>query len=73
MIESTTIKVNLSREERIKAKEFAKSKGMTFQGWLAQIIRRELQNSEYTASSVASSYYPHRNADGAVFDKEVKE
>ncbi len=70
MMESTTIKVNLSREERIRAKEYAKSKGMTFQGWLAQIIRRELQDSDHTASSATIPLTSIRSADGAALYKE---
>lgn len=70
MMESTTIKVNLSREERIRAKEYAKSKGMTFQGWLAQIIRRELQDSDHTASSAIIPLTSIRSADGAALYKE---
>lgn len=68
-----SIKIELTAEEKTAIKAYAKSKGYTLSGFLGQLIKRELQNSEYTASSVASPYYPHRNADGAVFDKEVKE
>lgn len=37
------ISVAISPEERVHAKEIAKSKGMTFQGWLGQLVKRELE------------------------------
>ena len=39
------LKAAVTREEIIKAKKVAKSKGMTFQGWLGQLIKRELEFS----------------------------
>ena len=40
------IAVDLSKDERNAAREIARSKGMTFQGWLGQLIKRELANAE---------------------------
>jgi len=42
---STSIKVDFTRQERDEAKALAKSKGMTFQGWLGQLVQRELKNA----------------------------
>ena len=39
---TTAIKVDFSRQERDEAKRLAKSKGMTFQGWIGQLVRKEL-------------------------------
>ena len=43
---ATTVKINISRDERISARHLAKSQGMTFQGWLGLLIRRELKKAE---------------------------
>lgn len=40
------IAVDLSKDERNAAREIARSKGMTFQGWLGQLIKRELAKSQ---------------------------
>ena len=37
--------VAITSEKRAEARKLAKSKGMTFQGWLALIIERELENA----------------------------
>ena len=37
------LKAAITREEILKARRVAKSKGMTFQGWLGQLIKRELE------------------------------
>ena len=42
----TTVKINVSKEERERAKSIAKSRGMTFQGFLGQLIKNELKRSE---------------------------
>jgi len=47
----TTVKICISREERERAKAHAKSKGMTFQGLLGQLIKRELQSSEVASGT----------------------
>lgn len=39
------LKVQLSSEEAIEAKNLAKSKGMLFQCWLGNLVRKELQNN----------------------------
>lgn len=44
--ESYSIRFRLSADDRQKAKLFAKSKGMTFEGWLGQLIKRELREAE---------------------------
>jgi len=36
------LKAAVSRDEVLEAKRVAKSKGMTFQGWLGQLIKREI-------------------------------
>jgi hypothetical protein len=38
--------VDISAKEKNEAKSLAKSKGMTFQGWLGQLIRNELIRNE---------------------------
>ena len=40
------LKADISNQEKIKAKSLAKSKGMTFQGWIGQLIRTELRRNE---------------------------
>lgn len=40
------VKADISPEERDDARRLAKSKGMTFQGWMGQIIKRELASSK---------------------------
>lgn len=39
----TYLLVDISAEEKAEAKSLAKSKGMTFQGWTAQLIQKELE------------------------------
>ena len=43
-------KISITPQERDKAKKKAKSEGMTFQGWLAKLIRDELKESPKEAS-----------------------
>lgn len=40
--ESIAVFASITPEERDKAKKIAKSKGMTFQGFVGQLIKREL-------------------------------
>lgn len=47
----TYILVDISAEEKAKAKQIAKSKGMTFQGWTAQLIHKELEKEQKEASN----------------------
>ena len=42
----THLLVDISAEEKKEAKAIAKKKGMTFQGWTAQLIRNELENNK---------------------------
>lgn len=44
--ESYSIRFRLSADDRQEAKLLAKSKGMTFEGWIGQLIKRELANAE---------------------------
>ena len=41
--------IQISRIEKERAKFIAKSQGMTFQGWLGQLIKRELALHEKEA------------------------
>lgn len=36
------LKACISEEERKKARDFSKAQGYTFQGWLGQVIKREI-------------------------------
>lgn len=38
--------VDINSDERKQAKALAKSKGMTLQGWIGQLIKRELAQDE---------------------------
>lgn len=40
------IRADISKEERTNANRLAKSKGMTFQGFVGQLIKNELKKSE---------------------------
>lgn len=40
--------VKISPQERESAKSLAKASGMTFQGWLGQLIKRELRQASST-------------------------
>lgn len=46
----TYLLVDISAEEKAEAKSLAKSKGMTFQGWVAKIIREKLNAREIDKS-----------------------
>lgn len=43
--ETKYLKIQISAEETLKAKALAKSKGMLFQCWLGNLVKKELQNS----------------------------
>ena len=45
-LKDSMVRVDISNEERIRAYHIAKSRGMTFKGWLGQLIKRELANAE---------------------------
>ncbi len=40
------LRADITPTEQQYAHELARSKGMTFKGWLGQLIKRELANSE---------------------------
>ena len=42
------LRANITQTQKLEARKIAKSKGMTFQGWLGQIIEREIANQEAT-------------------------
>ena len=44
-----TMKVQLSKEEKDCLKKHAKSKGMTLQGYLAQVLKNQLKKEEERA------------------------
>jgi len=41
----------ISAQEKTAAKALAKSKGMTFQGWLGQLVKAALKQAEQEASN----------------------
>lgn len=49
------IKVTISTSEKSEAKALAKSLGMTFQGWVGNLIKRELREAK-KASEEGSKY-----------------
>lgn len=51
-----TYKIVIPDEERRKFKDLAKSKGMTIQGYLALLIKRELRESTAGDVTVAHDY-----------------
>lgn len=40
------IKVEITKDMHQQARKYAKSKGYTFQGWVGQLIKAELQKAE---------------------------
>ncbi|MFW5526610.1 MAG: hypothetical protein ACOCOW_06210 [Prevotella sp.] len=46
------LRASISIAERDEANRLARSKGMTFQGWLGQLIKRELAKSQQDQLSV---------------------
>ncbi len=44
-------KIQITSSEAKKAKNLAKSQGMTFQGWIGSLIKRELAQDERNHSS----------------------
>lgn len=42
---ASLLRVAITDREKAAAKRLAKSKGMTFQGWMGQLIKRELEES----------------------------
>lgn len=43
--ETKYLKIQISAEETLEAKALAKSKGMLFQCWLGNLVKKELKNS----------------------------
>ena len=49
--ESIALFASITPEERDRAKSLAKSKGMTFQGFVGQLIKKELELSSNTEAA----------------------
>ena len=46
---SALLRADITKEQKLEARRIAKKKGMTFKGWLGQLIVQELSNkSEVT-------------------------
>jgi hypothetical protein len=45
-VNRTPILADITEEEKAQAKLLARSSGMTFQGWIAKIIREKLNQKE---------------------------
>jgi len=45
------VKIILSSYEKEKAKKIAKNKGFTFQGWLGNLVRKEINNEDLRANT----------------------
>ncbi len=43
---ASLLRVAITDREKAEAKRLAKSKGMTFQGWMGQLIKRELEEAQ---------------------------
>lgn len=43
---ASLLRVAITDCEKAAAKRLAKSKGMTFQGWMGQLIKRELEEAQ---------------------------
>jgi len=43
---ASLLRVDITDREKAAAKRLAKSKGMTFQGWMGQLIKRELEEAQ---------------------------
>lgn len=43
---ASLLRVAITDREKAAAKRLAKSKGMTFQGWMGQLIKRELEEAQ---------------------------
>lgn len=40
------IRADISKEERLMANKIAKTKGYTFQGWIGNLIKSEIQKAK---------------------------
>jgi len=45
------VRIKLSNYEKREAKKFAKDKGFTFQGWLGNLVRKEINNEDLRANT----------------------
>ena len=63
------VKVSISPNDKARAKALAKSQGMTFQGWLGQLIKRELAYNNVSTPSSSKDYqvFPHEPLEGEGF------
>jgi adenine specific DNA methylase Mod len=39
----TTVKIDITKDEKAKAKQYAKKQGYSFQWWLGSLVREELE------------------------------
>ncbi|MBN2756004.1 MAG: hypothetical protein JXR51_02430 [Bacteroidales bacterium] len=51
---SYLLRVGISEIEKKKAKEIAKAQGYTFQGWLGQLVKKELDQYSNNSSITSS-------------------
>jgi phosphotransferase system IIB component len=47
---TSLLRADITAEQKKKARQIAKSKGMTFQGWLGQVIQKEIISHSQEAS-----------------------
>lgn len=61
MAELFSTKILITKEEKKAFRELARSKGMTFSGYLGQLIKRELaySNAGTPSSSTDQKVFPH--------------
>lgn len=48
--------IAITRSERTEARKIAKSAGMTLQGWLAQLIKKEIANYKKENTKEVDTY-----------------
>lgn len=58
----TLVKIAITKEERDRAKQIAKESGMTFQCWLAGLVKKEIPASSSSAISLNT-----QNEEGGAF------
>ena len=66
MAELFSTKILITREEKKAFRELARSKGMTFSGYLGQLIKRELACNNVSTPSSSKDYqvFPHEPLEG---------
>jgi hypothetical protein len=47
---TSLLRADITVEQKKRARQIAKSKGMTFQGWLGQIIQKEITSQSQEAT-----------------------